>query len=149
MGTALTYYRPALLARETLTCGTQHVHLPHHDSLLQPVFFSFLPPQSTAWRKTDPGMFNVGCILTAVPRDFPSWWESAGYIYFSTEKSSWKKRKLSRKVQLIFLPQQINRKNVINPHIPWAWNEKHTHTYFNTYQVDQGHFAPCLVRSYG
>ena len=67
MGTAFTYYHRSLLARETLTCGTQHVHLSHHDSLLQPdFFFSFLTAQR---EETDPGMFNVGYIFTAVPGD--------------------------------------------------------------------------------
>lgn len=42
MGTTLTYYHCSLVARGILTCGTQHVHLSHHDSLLQPDFF---PPQ--------------------------------------------------------------------------------------------------------
>lgn len=87
MGTALTYYRRSLLARETLTCGTQHVHLSHHDSLLQPdfiYFFYFFPAQR---EETDPGMFNVGCIFTAVPRDSLSRRESIGFIYFSGAKA--------------------------------------------------------------
>lgn len=82
MGTALTYYHRSLLARETLTCGTQHVHLSHHDSLLQHDFFFF----SAQREETDPGMFNVGCIFTAVPGDSLSRRESIGYINFSAAK---------------------------------------------------------------
>lgn len=36
--------------------------------------------------ETDPGMFNTGCICTAVPRDSLSLRESIGCIYFSTAK---------------------------------------------------------------
>lgn len=67
MGTALTYYHSSLLARETLTCGTQHVHLPHQDSLLQLIFFSIAQRE-----ETDPRMLNVGRIYTAVLGDFLS-----------------------------------------------------------------------------
>lgn len=75
MGTALAYYHRSLLARGTLTCGTQHVHLSHHDSLLQSDFF-FSPPVQR--EETDPGMFNVGCIYSAIPRDSLSGRESIG-----------------------------------------------------------------------